>query len=284
VRCGPGMDMPAVDVEPAGRLDTFDAWVRRPDDPPQPDAVTGRIEWWSRDWFHLADARGWISSSAVQGLQPASMAQSSWTRPAKVPAPAAAVLDIPLDLQDQPVTCEVASLKMALGYRRIRTSERALLELTRVDVRPAELGPRGQILRWGDPYETFVGDPAGTLSAGTGYGVYAGPIARAAVEAGATVLASGDGIAPAQVYSAVLSGHPVLAWVTSDYRPASLDTWVAWDGAVVPYTLTEHVVLVIGVSPTTVFLDDPWSGQTRLTRSEFEATYATFGDMAVAIG
>jgi uncharacterized protein YvpB len=284
VRFGPGMDMPAVDVDPTGQVDTFDGWVRRPDDAPQADATTGRIEWWSGDWFHLADGRGWIASASVLGLQPRGMEQGSWTRPATLPAPAAALLDIPVDVQDQPVTCEVASLKMALRYRGVAADEASLLALTGVDVRPAELGPGGTIARWGNPNTIFVGDPAGHISDRTGYGVYAAPIARAAAQAGATVLAYGAGISPAEVYSAVLGGHPAVAWVTSDYRPAQLDTWLAWDGTEVRYALTEHAVLVIGVTPSTVFLNDPWSGRIRLSRSGFEAVYETFGDMAVVVG
>ena len=283
-RFGPGMDMPAVDIEPAGGTETFDGWVRRPDDPPQADAITGRIEWWSRDWFHLADGRGWVHSAAVRGLQPAGLEQSPWTRPASVPGPSAALLDVPLDQQDQPVTCEVASLKMALEFRGIGADEASLLALTGIDDRPPELGPDGTILRWGDPDQAFDGDPAGHVFDRTGYGVYAAPIARAAAAAGATVLAAGTGIAPAAVYSATLAGHPVVAWVTNDYRPGQLGTWRSWDGADVPYSLTEHAVLVVGVTPAQVLLDDPWWGETWRTRPIFESAYATFDHMAVVIG
>jgi uncharacterized protein YvpB len=74
-----------------------------------------------------------------------------------------------------------------------------------------------------------------------------------------------------------------VAWVTNDYRRGSVRTWVAWDGATVPYTLNEHAVLVVGVTPGSVLVNDPMKGQVWLGRSEFETAYATFDDMAVVI-
>ncbi len=128
-------------------METFDGWIRQPDDTPVADAVTGRIEPWSRDWFHLADGRGWVHSATVRGMQPADLAKDTWTRPATVPAPLAALLDTAEDRQDQPVTCEVASLKMALRFRGISTDETSLLALTGVDARRAELAADGAVVR-----------------------------------------------------------------------------------------------------------------------------------------
>jgi uncharacterized protein YvpB len=283
VRFGPGMDMPVMDVLAAGSTEVFDGWFQRAGDAPQPDAITGRIEAWSRDWFHLADGRGWVSSASVRGFQPPGAAQSAWTRPASLPGPAAIVLDVPLHLQDQPVTCEVAALEMALASRGIDTDERSLLALTGVDSRPPVEDGSGNILEWADPNAVFVGDPAGQVLDHTGYGVYAAPIARAAVRSGASVLASGPGTTAPAVYSAVMGGHPVVAWVTNDYQTELLRTWRAWDGAQVQYTFREHAALVVGVTPALVLLNDPYFGQRWHPRAEFEAAYATFGDMAVIV-
>ncbi|HXM59118.1 MAG TPA: C39 family peptidase [Candidatus Dormibacteraeota bacterium] len=267
VRFGPGLDMPVMDIEPAGRSDSFDGWIARPDGA----------------WLHLADGRGWVAGAAVQGQPPAGMPQTAWNGPAALPDATAGLLDIAIDLQDQRATCEVAALKMALSGRGILTDERTLLAAAGIDGRAPEVDARGNILRWGDPETAFVGSPDGSPPEHTGYGVYAPPIARAATRAGAQVLASGPGIAPAALYRDVIGGHPAVAWVTNDYRAGSLATWTAWDGAEVRYSLKEHAVLVIGVTPTQVLLDDPWYGQRWHARGEFEAAYGTFGDMAVVI-
>ena len=145
----------------------------------------------------------------------------------------------------------------------------------------ARLDPLG---RWGNPNQQFVGDPDGHISSHTGYGVYAGPIARAARQRGATVLAAGGGIVPSTVYADVLAGHPVVAWVTNDYRRGNPRTWQAWDGSTIQYASNEHAVLVVGVTPGAVLINDPVAGQVWRTRSDFEAAYATFGDMAVVVG
>jgi len=283
VRYGPGTDMPVMDVDPVGRTELFDGWFRRADDTPLPDELTGRIEQWSWDWFHLGDGRGWVHSSAVKGRQLPGMPQVAWHPPASLPKATAAVLDIPFHAQDHPVTCEIASLRMALSGRAIDTDERTLLQLTGIDDRPAEDGG-GHIVRWGNPNQMFVGDPDGHISSHTGYGVYAGPIARAAARSGVYVLSSGTGTAPSAIYAHVIAGHPAVVWVTSDYRRADVQTWRAWDGSSIPYALTEHTVLIVGVTPAIVLVNDPMKGQVWHSKSEFESAYATFGGMAVIIG
>lgn len=282
VRSGPGLDMPVVELAPEGTLEVFDGWFRRADDPPVADARTGRIESWSRDWFRLTGGRGWVHSAAVDGFQPAGMAQVAWTRPAVLPRTAAAYLDIPIDLQDQAATCELASLKMALAYRGIAADEQSLLATVGIDARAPEV-VNDRIVRWGNPNTSFVGDPNGSQRLYTGYGVYAGPVARAAQGAGAHVISSGTGVAAEAVYSAVLEGHPVVVWVTSTYARDTVRSWTAWDGASVPYSLHEHAATVIGVTPGAVIINDPWWGRVWKSHEEFETAYGVLGQMAVVV-
>jgi predicted double-glycine peptidase len=58
---------------------------------------------------------------------------------------------------------------------------------------------------------------------------------------------------------------------------------VAWDGALVNYALTEHAVMVVAVTSTQVLVNDPYFGRRWHTRTEFEAAYDTFDDMAVIL-
>jgi uncharacterized protein YvpB len=283
LRFGPGLDMPVVDLLPAGSVLTFDGWFRRPDEAPLPDATTGRIEPWSRDWLHLADGRGWVHSSAVLGQPPAGTPPLTWRRPPQLPAATASIVNVPLDLQDTHVTCEVAALKMALSARGISATEAQLLGRVGVDPRPPELDAAGRIVRWGNPNTGFVGDPAGRMSELTGYGVYSGPVAGAARASGVEVMVAGRDISPAAVYADLIAGHPVVAWVTSDYTRDQLRTWTAWDGSVVGYTLREHAVLLVGVTPTQLVIHDPWWGTLWRSRAVFESSYSTLGNMAVVI-
>ena len=281
VRFGPGLDLPVIDLAPYGTNLTFDAWTTNLNEEPMTDAITGRLEPWSRDWYHLASG-GWIHAGAVDGFPPAGSPPAVWTRPSDLPASSAGIVALKLDLQDQNATCEVAALAMALSAQGISTTEKRLLELGGVDERAPEIGERGQIVRWGNPWTSFVGSPNGRQADYTGYGVYAPRIASAATSLGARVRASGT-VSPAQLYAALVAGHPAVAWVTSDYAPGRVATWTAWDGTRVRYSLTEHAVTVIGVTPTQVLINDPWWGQVWKPRSTFEAAYATFDNMAVVL-
>lgn len=94
----------------------------------------------------------------------------------------------------------------------------------------------------------------------------------------------GSGIAPADVYNAILDGHPVVAWISNTYARVSLSTYTPYDGATVPYALTEHAVTLIGVRPNAVLINDPWFGQAWHSKAQFESAYATFKQMAVVLG
>jgi uncharacterized protein YvpB len=199
------------------------------------------------------------------------------------------VLDVPLYHQAHRLSCEAAALRMALAYRSIATDELTLIAYMGDDLRPARLDSRGRLVTWGDPMTAYVGNPDGRLTSYTGYGVYFGPIVRAARRAGATVIADGSGlygsgIAPAEVYRAILQGHPVVAWISNTYHAVALARYVAYDGGTVRYTLTEHAVTLIGVRPDAVLINDPWFGRAWHPKAQFESAYRTFAEMAVVLG
>ena len=213
---------------------------------------------------------------------------SPWPSTSPSPRPTARVLDIKLHLQQHNLTCEAAALTMALSYEGISVDEMTLIGYMTNDARPAKLDAQGHLLAWGDPAESFVGNPDGNIQRYTGYGVYFGPVAAAAQRAGVHVIAAGgglygSGIAPSDVYDAVLGGHPVVAWISNTYRTVPLSQYTAYDGATAYYTLTEHAVTVIGVRPDAVLINDPWYGQHWHPKAQFEAAYATFQQMAVVI-
>ncbi|HET9782865.1 MAG TPA: C39 family peptidase [Candidatus Dormibacteraeota bacterium] len=207
------------------------------------------------------------------------------------PTPSTNVLDIPMDYQDHPLSCEAAALKMALTKEGIQASEDELLALMGRDDRAAVVDSNGRLLHWGNPNVAYVGDPDGKLASFTGYGVYAAPVAKAAAAAGATVLVwgtnlppdRGKGIAPATVYQALLEGHPVVAWISNTYHDIQLGSYTAFDGTTIWYTLTEHAVTLIGVRPDAVLINDPWFGQAWHSKAEFESAFHTFEEMAVIV-
>src|ERR1700682_4291703 len=124
--------------------------------------------------------------------------------PSLAPRPTERVLDIKIHYQEHTLTCEAAALKMALAYEGIAVDEMTLIRYMTNDRRPAQFDAKGRLVAWGDPAQGFVGDPDGRIERLTGYGVYFGPVATAATEAGAHSIRAGGGrygsaVAPAGV-------------------------------------------------------------------------------------
>src|SRR5438045_6947320 len=153
-----------------------------------------------------------------------------------VPAPLPAtqrVLEVPWHHQEHNLSCEAAALRMALSYYGINKDELTLIRYTTRDSRPAQFDAAGRLVRWGDPANAYVGNPDGHIERYSGYGVYFQPIGVAAMLAGADVLRAGSGLygSPrprAEVYRAVLDGHPVVAWMTNRYRRVPVERYGAY--------------------------------------------------------
>jgi uncharacterized protein YvpB len=191
-------------------------------------------------------------------------------------------LSVPWYHQAFELSCEEASLRMALAYEGISTTDAAVLQIIGNDLRPAYFDSTG--LHWGDPFATFVGNVNGSEIALTGYGTYYPTIAHAASVLGGHVLRAAQNIAPADVYQAVLNGHPVVTWVTYHWVLLHRHDYVAFDGRTVTYAGPgEHAVVVVGVTPTRVLINNPWSGPEWIAKSTFEPVYATYEDMAVIL-
>jgi uncharacterized protein YvpB len=206
-----------------------------------------------------------------------------------VTRPSSRLLSIVWHHQAHNLSCEAAALKMALAYAGVSLDELTLMSYMGYDLRPARFDPRGRLVTWGDPNSAYVGNPDGHIERYTGYGVYFAPVARAVETAGIHVIVAGSAlygsaVSPNTVYDAVLRGHPVVAWISNTYRTVRLQSYVAYDGSRVSYSLTEHAVTIAGVRPGGVYIDDPWFGPGWHTKAQFEAAFATFGDMAVVVG
>ena len=205
------------------------------------------------------------------------------------PQPTERVLNVAWAHQAHQLSCEAAALKMALSYYGISADELQLISYMTRDTRPARFDASGRLARWGDPATGFVGNPDGRIQHYTGYGVYYQPVALAAMLAGANVVEAGSGlygthVPPAHIYQAFLDGHPVVAWISNTYHYVGLERYVAYDGATVRYTPTEHAVTIIGVRRDAVLINDPWFGRAWHPKAQFESAYRTFAEMAVVVG
>jgi uncharacterized protein YvpB len=198
------------------------------------------------------------------------------------PGTSSRVLKVPWYPQAYVLSCESASLRMALAYEGIATTDKAVLDIIGSDLRGPVFDSTG--MHWGDPFATFVGNVSGSEIALTGYGTYYPTIEHAATKLGGRVLRSGQNILPAEVYDAVLNGHPVVAWVTYHWVRLTRKDYVAFDGKTVTYAGPgEHAVTVVGVQPTRVLINNPATGVEWISKATFEAIYAIYDHMAVIL-
>jgi uncharacterized protein YvpB len=193
------------------------------------------------------------------------------------------VIWVPLYRQIHGLDCEAAALQMALAHERIYVSQNRILNATGIDRRTPVTDDTG--FHWGDPFTSFVGNPDGSELRMTGYGTYSPAIDRVARAFGGRILSSGTGTSPSAVYNFLLAGHPVVAWVSFDWRWHQTSQYVAFDGATVPFgSPYEHAVTLYGVTPGYVLVNNPWHGYRQwISKRRFEAAFATFNDMAVVL-
>jgi len=189
------------------------------------------------------------------------------------------VLNISLDWQDHRLSCEAASLKMALAGKNVYVSEGDIMEKIGYDKTPHQ----GNI--WGDPEKAFVGDIDGKMC-DTGYGVHWETVAKAA-----------NNWRPAEAFSnwnlknlteEIQSGNPVVVWGTLPVATPHDYSWHTPEGKYIKTFRETHVRLAVGfigdaANPSKIILNDPLSGQLYWSPSYFLTNWATFDNSGVSI-
>jgi uncharacterized protein YvpB len=204
--------------------------------------------------------------------------------PSRVEAPASVLLRVAPQSQfpQLPNGCEVTSLSMLLGAVGHPVSKMRLARLMPVDPTPRRLGPGGQILAWGDPNVGFVGS---VYVHSDGFGMYHGPLVRLIDR-----LLPGRGLdLTGQPFDALLArvaaGQPVEVWTTVSLSPDV--PWVTWQSPEGPVrtTLEEHAVLLVGYTPSSVLIANPFNGQAAqsVPRARFIASWRVMGRQAVTV-
>lgn len=186
-------------------------------------------------------------------------------------------LAIPLDYQDRALSCELASLKMALNYKGAGVSEGSIL--ARLAYNSA---PRINNV-WGNPYAEFVGNIDGAQNT-TGYGVYWGPIASAGAAWRPTQAVVG--LTAAQMASELAAGNPIVTWGTAGR--AYYDPWYTSSGQKIDAWKGEHARTVIGFvgpvwAPRQFIVNDPIFGQKYWSTDALLGNMSAFGYAGVIV-
>lgn len=191
------------------------------------------------------------------------------------------LLPVKFDKQDHALSCEVATLKMALAYRGITVDESELI--TKVGFDPTHRKTKNGELTWGDPQKAFVGNIDGKMLV-TGYGVYWLPIGRVANNYREAIVF--ENWSEADLISELENGNPVIIWgYLGSGKPTS---WKTEDRKEIRAVSYEHTFVAHGFSgdsrePTGYFVIDPIYGETFFARDTFLKKWDAFGRSGVVV-
>lgn len=179
--------------------------------------------------------------------------------------------------QEHALSCEVATLKMALGVHGLNVAESELIAKLPFDTTPKSRGV------WGDPNQGFVGNIDGRMLI-DGYGVYWDPIAALGDSyASTSVLQHGS---PQQLAHAIVAGNPVIIW--GYYGERAVYGWQTPAKQPIHAVGSQHTRLVYGFdgpvdAPTRFYLIDPLSGHLSWSTAELMHNWSSFHHMGVVV-
>lgn len=194
-----------------------------------------------------------------------------------------AMLDVVLIKQNPELRygCEVTSLAMMLHYAGVKTSKMELYRQIQKDPDPLIKSSKGDIVRWGNPADGFVGDMTGRRA---GYAVFDKPMVALINQKlpGRAVNLTNQPFD--KVLEHVSAGFPVVVWTTGDYRLP--DRWEAWyhGKQYIKTPLDLHAVVLVGYDANHVYVNDPLSGrkQARVNKQQFISSWNALKNRAVS--
>ena len=168
-------------------------------------------------------------------------------------------LSVPYYRQAFAQSCEAASLRMALAYRGTHSTDWDILQ--RFGYAPRHKDKENNA--WDDPQQQFVGDVRGDQGKGTGWGVYAEPVARATRSFGRSATTQ-YGVSAQFLASQLYADRPVILWGIWG-NSAAIQSWQTPEGRTAAGPFPMHVRLVVGVkgepgNPLGFWVHDPITG------------------------
>lgn len=193
--------------------------------------------------------------------------------------PEITMLKISLDWQNHSLSCEAASLKMALTGKGTFISEEEITEKIGYDLTPRKRDV------WGDPYKIYVGDINGKMCQ-TGYGVYWEPVAKVAQEFRSAEAFSNWKIE--DLTREIKSDNPVIVWGVLPVESLTDCSWYTSGGKYIKAFKETHVRLAIGFigppeNPSKIILNDPLAGRLYWRTTYFLKNWEAFGYSGVVI-
>lgn len=177
--------------------------------------------------------------------------------------------------------CEATSLSMLLNYAGAKVDKATVVSKIKMDTTPIKYNSGGRIISWGNPKVGFVGDIIGNRP---GYSI--DPVALAPT---INVFLPGKALDLTEcdykvIESTILSGRPVVAWITENFvNPTFSQSWTS-NGEVVMADFSQHAVLLTGVNEDALYYNDPLTGvkNARVDKSTFQRIWTKMGKKALS--
>jgi len=181
--------------------------------------------------------------------------------------------------QEHRLSCEVASLLMALNYKGIKVTESELVKQLPI----SDPGPRRVNNIWGDPNLGFVGNIDGTMP-DTGYGVYEKPIYDLASQYRMAKIITNTTLA--DLITELSNNNPIVVWGVSGLGRSI--SWKTPSGQTINAKMDEHARTLIGFigqanNPQSIILLDPIYGEIRLKTADFLKNWEMLDKRAVVV-
>lgn len=184
----------------------------------------------------------------------------------------------PVLRQAQTNTCESAALEILLAAAGKRIPQGQLQAAFPTSGRLDPVGSGSQ-RAWGDPDRGYVGRPNGGGVAG-GFGIYPAPVAATARSFG-RVLDDLTGSRPSRLYTRLLRGRAVMAWIGLSEGPYG--DWRSPQGKPIRVNFGEHTIVLNGMTRDgRLRVVNPLMGTAELwSRTRFEAAWKLLGRRAL---
>lgn len=204
-------------------------------------------------------------------------------------------LNIKLVSQKYNLSCEAASLSMALGYYQIKVDEDTLLaQFGKAE--PLTKQIVGDNVIWGDPNMGYVGEVDGkmfgqkdrqtSLLYGTGWGVNNGPVALVSKKYRPNSVELDNGKIE-DIKNALIAKEPVIFWHQRDDAPKEILTITTPEGKKIDF-FQNHVALIGGYriedNGSYIFkILDPYYGQYEIDETSFLRIWSRYQNNAVIV-
>ncbi len=193
------------------------------------------------------------------------------------------LLDVPIIPQKPELMsgCEVTSLAMVLQYAGINVDKMTLAKKMRKDKTPVVLDEKGNIKKWGNPNEGFVGDITGKNK---GFAVYNIPMMELMDQYLHNRAVDLTGKPFESLIKSIDEKHPVIVWATIDFNPP--EKYEAWEknGTKIKAALNEHAVVLVGYDKNYCYINNPFNGvkNQKIKRQSFIRVWNIMGKMAIS--